>query len=163
VAAFGYGVWLSAGPRRSLRIAGVLMMVYGFVGIFWPPMHRREVLAAGGGTLIDILHIVFTFSLFLIMAAIAYAASAFGRRFRIYSIASLVAMFVFGALTGVASPGIHAGQPTPWVGVWERLSAAAFMLWIAVLAIALQRESGATLPRSKPSPTVPHDRLLARS
>jgi hypothetical protein len=41
------------------------------------------------------------------------------------------------------------------VGVWERLSAAAFMLWIAVLAIALQRESGATLPRSKPSPTYP--------
>ena len=30
-------------------------------------------------------------------------------------------------------------DPTPWVGVWERISIAAFMGWIAVLATALLR------------------------
>jgi len=143
VAAFGWGVWMSAGSRRSLRTAGVLIIAYGLIGIFWPPMHRREVLAAGGGTLTDVMHIAFTFSLFLIMAAIAYAAAAFGRRFSIYSLATLVVMVAFGVLTGLESPGIHTGRPTPWIGVWERTSAAAFLLWIFVLGIALRREAEA--------------------
>jgi hypothetical protein len=143
VAAFGWGVWMSADGRRSLRIAGGLIVIYGLVGVFWPPMHRREMLAAGGGTLTDTLHIVFTFSLFLIMAAIAYSSAPFGRRFRIYSIATLVVMFGFGILTGLESPGLHTGQPTPWIGLWERTSAAAFVLWIFALGIALRREQDA--------------------
>jgi hypothetical protein len=151
VAAFGWGVRMSAGPNRALRVAGTLMVIYGLVGVFWPPMHRREVLAAGGGTLTDTMHIVFTFTLLLIMVAIGYGASAFGRRFRIYSIATLVVMVTSGVLTGLQSPGIHTGQPTPWIGVWERSSAASFLLWIMVLAVALRREPGAP-PKAVPGP-----------
>ena len=55
--AFGAGVRVSAGPSRALRLAGSVIFISAVVGLFWPPMHRREVLGAGGGTLTDTLHI----------------------------------------------------------------------------------------------------------
>jgi hypothetical protein len=51
VAAFGWGVWASARRNRPLRVVGGLMVAYGVIGLGWPPMHLREVLATGGGTL----------------------------------------------------------------------------------------------------------------
>jgi hypothetical protein len=36
---------------------------------------------------------------------------------------------------------LQANLPTPGVGVWERISIAAFMAWIVVLAITLLRGS----------------------
>src|SRR6185436_16194669 len=41
MAAFGCGVWLSAGRNRRLRVAGVLIITNAVIGIFWPPMHLR--------------------------------------------------------------------------------------------------------------------------
>jgi uncharacterized membrane protein len=67
----------------------------------------------------------------------AFGAAAFGSRFRLHSIASLVILMVFGVLTFLDAPGIAANLPTPWIGVWERINIAAFLLWIVVLAIAL--------------------------
>src|SRR5688572_29252546 len=44
--AFGIGVWLSAyGNREQMIVAGVIIFDAIF-GIFWPPMHQREVLVA---------------------------------------------------------------------------------------------------------------------
>lgn len=59
VTAFGWGVWKAAGRNRHLRVAGALVVAYGALGLAWPfaPMHLRDVLAAGGGTLSDTLHI----------------------------------------------------------------------------------------------------------
>src|SRR3954467_12770954 len=51
VAAFGVGVWTSAYPNRSLRVVGGFFIVSGLIGLGWPPMHQRAVLAAGGATL----------------------------------------------------------------------------------------------------------------
>jgi hypothetical protein len=51
--AFGWIVWTSAAPNRTLRVVGGLLMVHGVFGYVWPPMHQREVLAAGGGSLTD--------------------------------------------------------------------------------------------------------------
>lgn len=33
VGAFAIGVWLSAGPKRSLRVTGILLVVYGIIGV----------------------------------------------------------------------------------------------------------------------------------
>ena len=52
---------------------------------------------------------------------------------------TMVILVAFGALTGMEGPGIAQNLPTPWIGVWERISIAAFMLWVAVLAIVLLR------------------------
>lgn len=140
VAVFGLGVWESAGPNRPLRVLGGLLIVSGIIGFAWPPMHQRAVLAAGGGTLTDTLHLVWAAvtSLFFILE-IGFGTAAFGRRFRIYSIVTMAILVVFGALVGVEAPNVGKNLPTPWIGVWERINIGVFMLWIIVLAIALLR------------------------
>jgi hypothetical protein len=142
VTAFGWGVWMSAGRIRALRIVGGLVVVYGALGLVWPfaPMHLREALAAGGGTLSDTLHIVLaSVTVILMLLAMAFGAAAFGSRFRLHSIASLVILMVFGVLTFLDAPGIAANLPTPWIGVWERINVGVFLLWVVVLATALLR------------------------
>lgn len=140
VISFGWGIWRSAGSNRRLRIVGICIMLYAIVGIFWPPMHQRDVLAAGGGTLTDTLHIAFTFiTVPLMLLGMGFSASSFGKIFRAYTIISLVIVIVFGVLTGLASPRMEADLPTPWMGVWERISIGAYMLWVVVLAVILLR------------------------
>jgi hypothetical protein len=146
VAAFGWGVRASAGRNRSLRVAGGLLMVYGVIGLAWPPMHLREVLAAGGGTLTDTMHIVFAMvTVLLMLLAMGFGAAAFESRFRLYSIATMVILAVCGALTVPDAPNIQANLPTPWVGVWERINIGVFLLWIVVLGITLLRAHGAAV------------------
>jgi len=140
VAAFGVGVWQSAGRNRPLRIVGALMIASGIIGLGWPPMHQRVVLAAGGGTLTDTLHLVWSgMTVLLFMLEIGFGAAALGRRFRAYSIITMVVLVVFGALVGMNAPKVGANLPTPWIGVWERINIGAFLLWVVVLAIALLR------------------------
>lgn len=140
VIAFGWGVWQLAGENRRLRIAGIIFIVYAVIGFFWPPMHQREALAAGGATITDTLHIVFTMlTVPLMMLAIAIGATALGRPFRIYSIATLVILIAAGIMTGIDSPKISDNLPTPWIGVWERINIGVYMLWVTVLAIVLLR------------------------
>jgi Protein of unknown function (DUF998) len=140
VTAFGWGIWKSAGRIHTLRIVGALIVCYGALGLVWPfaPMHPRETLAAGGGTLSDTLHIVLaSVTVLLMLLAIAFGAPAFGNRFRLYSLASLAILIAFGALTFVAAPRIAANLPTPWIGVWERINVGVFLLWVVVLATTL--------------------------
>jgi hypothetical protein len=142
VTAYGWGVWKSAGPVRALRIAGGLIVAYGALGLVWPfaPMHLREVLAAGGGTLSDTMHIVLgSVTVLLMLLAIGFASTALGKRFRLYSIASLAILATFGALTFLDAPGVAANLPTPWLGVWERINVGVFLLWVVVLAVTLLR------------------------
>ena len=135
---FGWGVWRAAGSSRALRIAGGSILASALVGIFWPPMHLREVLAAGGATLTDTLHIVWTAANgVLTLVAMGFAAAALGRGFRIYSIVSMAVVVVAGALTSMSAPQLQAGLPTPWIGVWERVNIAAWLLWVAVLSVTL--------------------------
>jgi hypothetical protein len=149
VAAFGWGIWLSTRGNRRLRAVGGLMIACGVFGLFWPPMHLREVLAAGGATLSDTLHIAWTaVSNLLTLLAMGLAAAAFGRRFRAYSILTMVLLVAFGALTSVDAPRIQANLPTPWVGVWERLIIAVWMLWLVVLAVMLLRRLSPSAQRT---------------
>jgi hypothetical protein len=73
----------------------------------------------------------------LYMLALGFGAAALGKRFRLYSLATMAALIATGVLTGVDGPRIAANLPTPWIGVWERISLGAAMLWIAVLSVAI--------------------------
>ncbi len=118
------------------------MATYGAIGIGWPlaPMHLREVLATGGSTLSDTMHIVFAMvTVLLMLLAVGFGAAAFGKRFRFYSIVTIMILLVFGALTVPEAAKIQANLPTPWVGVWERINIGVFLLWVVVLAMTLLR------------------------
>src|SRR5437899_4293133 len=159
VIAFGWGVWKSAGRIRALRIVGGLIIAYGALGLLWPfaPMHLREALAAGGSTLSDTMHVVLaSVTVLLMLLAIGFGAAAFGARFRRYSIATLLILLAFGALTFFDAPRVQANLPTPWLGVWERINVGVFLLWIVVLATALLRARDAAAGTSRADVLAPH-------
>jgi len=142
VAAFGWGIRNSAVDNRPLRTTGLLLFAYGIIGLFWPfaPMHQREVLATGGGTLSDTMHIVFSMvTVFLMLLAIGFGARTLGKQFRLYSIMTIAMLLVLGAWTGMEGAKLNANLPTPWLGIVERFLIGIFMLWIVVLAIILLR------------------------
>jgi Protein of unknown function (DUF998) len=140
--AFGAGIWLSSKGSRNLRIVGAVVLFDAILGLYWPPMHRREVIAAGGGTLTDTLHLAWAFiHLLLMLLMIGFGAAAFGRGFRIFSVGIVIVFIVFGLLTSRESMGIEAGLPTPHVGIWERINIAAYMLWVVVFAILLLKRN----------------------
>jgi peptidoglycan/LPS O-acetylase OafA/YrhL len=86
------------------------------------------------------MHLVLAaFSTLLFVLSIAFGATAFGKRFRVYSIATIVIVLAFGALTGMDASKISENEPTPWVGISERIAVFGSMLWIAVFATALLR------------------------
>jgi uncharacterized protein DUF998 len=138
--AFGCGVWASADRSRHLRVVGGAIVAAALIGLYWPPMHQREVLASGGATLTDTLHIAWAMATnVLFILALGFGAAALGKWFRLYSIATIVVLVTFGTLTSMDAPRLQAGLPTPWIGVWERICIFAFMLWLAVLGITLLR------------------------
>ena len=136
IALFGLGVWRSAGRTRALRVAGTALIVSGIIGLFWPPMHLRGT----AFTLTDTLHIVWTIvTQLLMLVAIASGAIALGKRFRLYSVATILLFVVFGGLTWLDAPLVAANLPTPWMGIWERANVGLYLLWIVVFAVTLLR------------------------
>ncbi|CAH0160357.1 hypothetical protein SRABI83_00936 [Arthrobacter sp. Bi83] len=67
-----------------------------------------------------------------------FVAAGFHGRMRTYSIVSLVASAVTGMVAFAAAPG-----PNLVLGIGERISTGAFLLWVAVLAVALWKRPAA--------------------
>jgi len=84
--------------------------------------------------------------LILMLAAIIFAAAACHGWLRVCSIASLVTSIVAGIVSFMAAPY----EPTLVLGIAERISIGAFLLWVAVLAVALWRT-----PSVQPMPQRP--------
>jgi hypothetical protein len=139
VIAFGAGVWWTADRKRILGIIAVLLLTYGvasFLGPFFP-MHPRGT----EGILTDAMHIILTIMIVLSsLLAMGFGAAISGKIFRLYSIATLLMVILFGVVAGMQASRISAGLPTPWVGVIERINIYSIMLWVLVLAFVLLRK-----------------------
>jgi len=141
-AAFGWGVLYAANDNRLLRVTGALILAYCIFNLYWPPMHTREVIAAGGGNWSDTLHLVWAFvTVVLFIGIMGFGAAAFGKKFRLYTLASIVLMTGFGMLTSRGAPALEAGIPTPMMGIWERTNIGIFLAWVVALAVMLLREN----------------------
>jgi hypothetical protein len=139
--AFGVGVWGSAGRKRALRVTGGLLIGLALVDLVAPffPMQLRGTEFA----FTDAMHIIFTIvTVLLILLIMGVGATAFGKRFRLYSIMTILVLVAFGALAGSAGPRVAADLPTPWVGIYQRINIYSYMLWVVVLAVALLRAQG---------------------
>ena len=141
--AFAVGVWRSAGENHALRFVAAGLIgkeVLGSIVTLSFPIHMRGI----EGTLSDTMHGLLTLAGSLCyLVAIGFGAAALGKRFRLYSVVTILILVVFGILAGLEIPRLTANLPTPWLGVWERTNIFAAMLWIAVLAVTLLRGSGA--------------------
>jgi Na+/H+ antiporter NhaA len=146
LAAFAVGIWAWAGRSRAARIAVALLLVFAVIdtatAMFFQ-MDLRGVAATPRGSLHGPLTGVF--NLFFLLA-MGFGAAVLGRRFRWYSIATIATLAGFGIVTSLQIPQLAAGQPTPWMGLTERIGIYAMMLWVAVFGIALLRaqRAGAT-------------------
>lgn len=144
--AFGIGVLNAGGQKRTLRAAGILLIVLGVLDLTAPffPMHIRENISASGRTLSDTLHIILTFvTVLLILLILGFGAVANGIRFRIYSYATIVILIICGIWASTFTSSLEANLPTPWLGVIERINIYGYMLWMAFLSAVLLKGSRA--------------------
>jgi hypothetical protein len=137
VAALGVGVWASPGRQRVARLTGALLGLYAlfsFLGGTVFQMDARGTEATARGALHPLATAVMV--LFMLLA-MSVGAFLHGRRFRLYSLGTLLIVLMFAGLTFLYAPQIAANEPTPWLGLLERVSIYAWMLWVAVLALSL--------------------------
>jgi hypothetical protein len=138
--AFAIGVWRVASGRLSLRITAVLLGLFTLNSFLWgwvAPMNMRGTTF----TATDTLHIAFAVSAVTLMLAFMIAgAVARGRFFRLFTALTILAMLAAGGIVSTAIPAIAAGEPTPWMGLVERVSVFAPMVWMAVFAVVLMGE-----------------------
>lgn len=160
--AFAAGVWQSAGRKRALRFVAGLLAAQAVVNLAAGPfssMHQREVLAADGATFSDTLHLVIVgVGGIIFLFESGFAATAFGKWFRLYSLATVLATLVFGFITSSYASEVQADEPTPWVGIYERISAYGYELWIAVLAMRLWRHQDTQANVDAKDTKLPHIR-----
>ena len=161
--AFGIGIWQSGRGSRAFRVTGALLIVYGAIGPLWLPFPitaRREIATAGG--LNDVMHVVLgAVTILLELSIIGSGAVALGRWFRLYSILTFATVVVFWAWSFLYAPRLAAGEPTPWLGVIERIALGAWLLWLLVLAIAVLL-GHPTLSRTSPESAVSATRADGR-
>lgn len=144
VLVFAFGVLLESRKKRSLRITGILLIIFAIIGYLWlfvAPMNLRGTIKVINNSLTDVLHIVFAVIQVLVMVLfISFGSGNFGRVFRVYSVATIIVMLACGVIVSTQTPAIAAGLPTPWMGLVERVSVYSPILWILVLATILYRK-----------------------
>ncbi len=139
VAAFAYGVRLSAGRSRALGILSVMLLCSAIDSlVLWNffPMHMRGV----PPTFTDGMHGLLAINPFVVLS-VCCAIAAFRDWFRFYSIATVVVLAVTAAFGFAYIRQIIANEPTPWLGLAERAGQYAYDAWLATLAIVLLRVS----------------------
>lgn len=146
--AFGLGVWQSAEPQRRLRTVGGLLIGLAIlalgVGMF-VPMHERGVEQGMAGA----LHLIEGgMAMTLLFVVMGIAASALGRRFRIYTVVTIALVLTFGAWSGMDAPRLEAGLATPWLGIKERIFWYGYQIWFLVLALVLLNQQKTKQPNA---------------
>jgi len=91
-------------------------------------------------TFTDAMHIALAgVGVIFALLAVGFGAAAFGKRFRLYSMGTILILLVPSIVVFLYVPQIAANVFTPWTGIAERISTYGYLLWQAVLAIVLLR------------------------
>jgi hypothetical protein len=119
VIAFGAGVWMPSGRRRAGRLTGALLIASAAVGqttLLLFPMDQRGAAVTSRGSMHPALTGVMSLCIVL---AMVLAARLLGRRFHVYSIATILTLLVFGGLAGLDAPRLEAGEPRLGSASWS--------------------------------------------
>ena len=139
VAAFAIGIFLVADKQRELRISAALLLAYAVIGFTGPTMFEMSPRTLGYASS-NIPHIVLTGVLsLLLLVSIGFGGFSFGGRFRVYSFVTLLIAIVFGAATAPYAVRLARNQPTPGMGIVERVDIYATLVWVIAFSMALLR------------------------
>ena len=123
--AFSLGVWRSSGGSRYIRLIALMFVGNAVNGlVLWNiyPMHIRGAEA----TFTDTMHILLG-GVGVVFVLLAVLAS--NGWLRIYSIIAIIVLLVPGALVFLTIPGLTMGEPTPYMGLTERVSTYGYYIW----------------------------------
>lgn len=141
--AFGLGVRMSAQEKR-LRLVGNLIVIFAIVGLVSLnfPMNQRGV----DRTFSDTMHLAFGgVAVLLMVLFIGFGTVSFGKKFRYFSIGTILAILGFGIWAGTQGAKVAMGISTPWFGVIERVSYYLPFIWLMALAVALLRKDNSPI------------------
>ena len=125
------------------RLTGALLVLYALLSYLGGTVFQMDPRGVEGSAR-TLLHERATAAMVLAMLlAMGVGAFLHGMRFRLYSLGTLLTVVVFAGLTFLQVAKLAAHEPAPWLGVIERVSIYAWMLWVAVLAISLRPARGA--------------------
>jgi hypothetical protein len=130
---------MSAGRNRALRVMALMMIVNAVNGlVLWNffPMHMR----GAEMTFTDTMHVTLAGvgALFGVLT-VGLGVIAFRNWFRFYSIGTILILVMPATLAFLYVPEVGGNQPTPWLGLTERISIYGNTVWQLVLAIVLLR------------------------
>jgi hypothetical protein len=136
---FAVGVVRAAGNNRALRRTGWTLVAFSILGVVaaFFPMNER----GNGMAFTDLMHILLSgiATMVLILMAIGFGSTAFGRGWRFYSWGTIALFLAAGVWTAIDAPSVGAGLATPYMGLRERFMPYGYMLWMFLLALMLLR------------------------
>lgn len=135
--AFGVGIWKVSDGNRRLKAVGGLIIGLGVLALTvgqFAAMRMRGTEQGLAGTLHLVEGMV---AMLLVFTSMGIAATALGRRFRLYTIVTIAFALVFGAWSTLDVSRVEQGLPTPWLGVKERVFWYGYQSWYIALALAL--------------------------
>jgi hypothetical protein len=138
VFAFIAGVFQVSNSKLKIRILTFLLFGYimaGVIGLFFP-MNPGEPAMEFSNAMHQTLAGV---TVIFILLSLAVGATIFGKQFGGYSVGTILAYLLLGALPFLGVAQIEEGLPTPWLGLVERSMVYGYMLWVALLAIVILR------------------------
>src|SRR5690242_16569373 len=78
----------------------------------------------------------------VMLVTIIVGSTSLGKTFRNFSLTMFASVLLFGALTVPLGMKLAAGEPTPALGILERLAYYSMLVWVAGLSIALLQRNG---------------------
>lgn len=142
MASFAIGVWKAVGHTAPGKILAGSIAAFAITGLLWLPfpMTSRSDLAAGishGG---DLGHLVLSgVSVGLFLVQFGVGAWLLRGWFAIYSLVSLAVCLTAGGVVAAMASRLSVGEPTPYMGLAERVNLGTWLLWMAVLGIVVLR------------------------
>lgn len=155
--AFAFGIGLSAGHQRALRLMAAMFAGSAVVALaLWNffPMHMR----GAEPSFTDTMHLVLATNPFVYITLVI-GIIAFRDWFRTASAVTILIVVMPALFAFRYAPALAAGQPTPWLGLFERVGQYSYQFWQILLAINLfcvgARHRGAeprirNLPQTQP-------------
>lgn len=136
--AFAFGVRLSSAYSRPRRFMAVMILASAVNALaLWDlfPMHMR----GAAPDFSDTMHLILSVNPFVLLSLL-FSVAGFRGWFRFYSVGAILMILVPAVFAFQYASELEANQPTPGLGLSERVAQYGYQLWQVTLVIVLLRE-----------------------